>query len=204
MRINARPIAWFLTGALGVLVVSCAAGVIYFKAGAHGFSARARPTSVEKFAAREARSMAAPSDAKTKTNPVPNSQQVITEGMAHWADHCAVCHSNDGSGQTLMGQNMYPPAPDMRKRESQGLTDGELFYVIENGIRLSGMPAWGNGSKESEDASWKLVRFIRRLPDLPPEDVERMEKLNPKSPDELREEQEEDQFLSGQPSKGTH
>jgi hypothetical protein len=53
---------------------------------------------------------------------------------------------------------MYPPAPDMRKERTQRMTDGELFYIIENGIRLSGMPAWG-GSEPAGQDSWKLVHF---------------------------------------------
>lgn len=195
-----RPVVWLLVGAIVSPVLLCVAGMAYLEAGVDGFSARARPSPIETFAARRARSIAMPSDAKTKVNPVPNSEGVIAEGMAHWADHCAVCHANDGSGQIQIGQNMYPPSPDMRKRATQSLTDGELFYVIENGIRLSGMPAWGNGSQKDQNASWKLVRFIRRLPDLAPEEIQKMEKLNPKSPDELREEQQEDQFLKGQPS----
>ncbi len=121
-------------------------------------------------------------------------------GRKNKADHCATCHANDGSGQTEMAKNMYPPAPDMRKHETQGMTDGELFYVIENGIRLSGMPAWGTGSHEDQESSWKLVRFIRHLPNLPPEEISKMEKLNPKTSDELEEEQQEEQFLKGQPS----
>jgi hypothetical protein len=133
--------------------------------------------------------MAMPADAKNKQNPVPNSPQVIAEGKAHWADHCATCHANNGSGQTEMGKNMYPPSPDMRKQETQQMTNGELFYVIENGVRLSGMPAWGTGAHEDQESSCKLVRFIRHLPDLSQEEISEMEKLNPKSPDELQEEQ---------------
>jgi hypothetical protein len=144
--------------------------------------------------------MAMPADAKNKQNPVPNSPQVIAEGKAHWADHCATCHANNGSGQTEMGKNMYPPSPDMRKQETQQMTNGELFYVIENGVRLSGMPAWGTGAHEDQESSCKLVRFIRHLPDLSQEEISEMEKLNPKSPDELQEEQQEEQFLKGQPS----
>ena len=195
-----RPVLWFLLGALAFPLVICLAGMGYLKTGSHGFSARATPMSVEKFAAVQARLMAMPSDAKNKKNPVPNSQQVIAEGRAHWADHCAVCHANNGSGQTEMGQNLYPPAPDMRKKETQEMTDGELFYVIENGVRLSGMPAWGSDSDHDKTASWNLVRFIRHLPNLTPEEISEMEKLNPKTPDELQEEQEEQQFLKGQPS----
>lgn len=76
--------------------------------------------------------------------------------------------------------------------------DGELFYTIENGIRLSGMPAWGGGTEHGEEDSWKLVHFIRHLPSLSASEVKEMEKLNPKSPDELEEEKQEQQFLNGQ------
>jgi mono/diheme cytochrome c family protein len=195
-----RPILWFVLGAIAFPVVIGLAGLVYLKTGSHGFSARDKPMGIEKFAAVQARLMAMPSDAKNKQNPVPKSAEVIAEGRAHWADHCATCHANNGSGETEMGKNMYPPAPDMRKGETQERTDGELFYVIENGVRLSGMPAWGTGSHEDQESSWKLVRFIRHLPNISPEEISEMEKLNPKSPEEFQEEQEELQFLKGQPS----
>jgi mono/diheme cytochrome c family protein len=195
-----RLILWFVLGAIAFPVVIGLAGLVYLKTGSHGFSAHDKPMGIEKFAAVQARLMAMPSDAKNKQNPVPKSAEVIAEGRAHWADHCATCHANNGSGETEMGKNMYPPAPDMRQGDTQELTDGELFYVIENGVRLSGMPAWGTGSREDQESSWKLVRFIRHLPNISPEEISEMEKLNPKSPEEFQEEQEEQQFLKGQPS----
>jgi hypothetical protein len=73
----------------------------------------------------------------------------------------------------------------MRKYATQNLSDGELFYIIQNGIRLTGMPAWGGSDHDAED-SWKLVRFIRHLPDLTIEERKQMEKLNPRSPEEQR------------------
>ena len=78
--------------------------------------------------------------------------------------------------------------------------DGELFYVIENGVRLTAMPAWGGGSAHDEQESWKLVHFIRHLPQLTDEEKAEMKKLNPKSSAELREEQEEEDFLKGEDS----
>ncbi len=99
-----------------------------------------------------------------------------------------------------MGAKTYPPAPDMRLPETQQMTDGELFYIIQNGIRFSAMPAWSSGSASpSHDAedSWKLVRFIRHLPNMTAEEKHQMEGMNPKTPDELREEQEEEEFLKG-------
>ena len=96
-----------------------------------------------------------------------------------------------------MGKHMYPPVPDMRQAETQKLTDGELFYIIQNGIRLTGMPSWGSGTGSDEQDSWKLVRFIRHLPELTAEEEQEMREMNPKSPDELKEEQEEKEFLNG-------
>ena len=74
----------------------------------------------------------------------------------------------------------------MRATNTQSLTDGELFSIIEHGIRLTGMPAWGNGTPEGERDSWGLVHFVRRLPKLTPEEIERMESLNPKTPAQFK------------------
>ena len=135
---------------------------------------------------------------RTAVNPVPATESVLSGAMEHYADHCATCHGNDGSGRTSIGQSLYPKAPDMRATPTQSLTDGELFSIIEHGIRLTGMPGWGNGSPEGERDSWSLVHFIRRLPKLSPEELERMEDMNPKSSEEWRQDEEERRFLSGQ------
>jgi hypothetical protein len=90
----------------------------------------------------------------------------------------------------------------LRQAETQQLTDGELFYIIENGVRLTGMPGWGDGSEESKRASWHLVTFIRHLPNLTPEEKLEMERLNPKSAEDWRELQEDEEFLQGkQPAR---
>lgn len=198
MGTSTRNLIWFSAGAIAVVVAVWLGGLVFLKTRANGFSARAEPSLLETFAAQSARSMALPAGARERANPVANSKEVIEEAKAHWADHCATCHANDGSGQVEMGRQMYPPAPDMRKERTQKMTDGELFYTIENGIRLSGMPAWG-GTDHGEEDSWKLVHFIHRLPSLSASEVKEMEKLNPKSPGDLQEEKQEQQFLEGQP-----
>ena len=162
-----------------------------------GIGARAEPGRFETAVAKRLRAMAIPGAARNLENPVPSGAEAIEDGLAHFADHCASCHANDGSGQTDIGRNLYPKAPDMRAADTQNLSDGELFYIIENGVKLTGMPAWGTGTREGETESWKLVHFIRRLPQLTREDIARMEALNPKSPDEWRQEQEERRFLEG-------
>ena len=155
---------------------------------------------MERWVAQKARALALPADAKSRMNPIGNSPDALATARAHWADHCFSCHSNDGSGDTALGKHLYPPAPDMRLPATQQLTDGELFYIIQNGIRLTGMPAWGSGSSKDDEDSWKLVHFIRHLPEMTVEEKKAMEKMNPKSPDELREEEEEERFLRGEDS----
>jgi mono/diheme cytochrome c family protein len=163
-----------------------------------GFSARAQPNALEAHIARRVRRLAIPRIAREAKNPVPGTPEILAEARAHFADHCAICHANDGSGNTEIGQNLYPPAPDMRKAESQMLSDGELFYFIHNGIRFTGMPAWGPEDPAQDQDSWKLVHFIRHLLRLSKEEIQEMKALNPKSRHELEEEEEVQGFLRGE------
>ena len=96
-----------------------------------------------------------------------------------------------------MGQALYPKVPDMRLPATQNLSDGELFYIIEHGVRLTGMPAWGTGTPEGEQASWRLVHFIRHLPQITPEEIAQMESMNPRSPEDIRQDIEAERFLQG-------
>ncbi len=183
--------------ALGLLVAA-AVSILH-----DGLSARAKPSALEAAIVRSAKKMATPAVAYSATNPIADSSEVQREARLHFADHCATCHGNDGGGDTMIGGGMYPKPPDLRAAETQKLSDGEIFWIIENGVRLTGMPAFG-GSADAHggaDASWKLVRFIRHLPSLTPEERLEMEKYNPKGPDDRKEEQEENDFLNGAPAK---
>jgi mono/diheme cytochrome c family protein len=160
-----------------------------------GFSALDEPSGLEAFVARAIRHWAVPSDLRNEKNPVPLTPAVLAEARAHFADHCAGCHGNDGKGGGL-GRQMYPKAPDMTSERTQSLSDGELFSIIENGVRLTGMPGFGGGTAESAYGSWTLVHFIRHLPKLTQEEIAAMEKLNSKTPAEWQQMQEEEAFLA--------
>ena len=183
--------------ALLVAVAAVAGAILLSYILTAGLSAREQPGYLEEFAARRVRTMAIARRARSLQNPVEYSGEVIAGGRAHFADHCAICHANDGSGDTAMGRGMWPKVPDMRLPATQDLSDGELFWIIENGIRFTGMPGWGTGTKEDEEASWHLVHFVRRLPKLTPPELEEMEALNPKSPEEWQQMQEAREFLEG-------
>jgi mono/diheme cytochrome c family protein len=181
---------------LVIVIVLVGAGIVAYAA-ATGLSSRAQPGAIETRVARAVRSWAIPRSARDRPNPVPASADAVEDGLAHFADHCATCHANDGSGNSEIGRGLYPRPPDMRTAVTQQLTDGELFYIIENGVRFTGMPAFGTGRAEDEDASWRLVRFIRHLPQLTPAEVDRMQSLNPQSPEAIREQIKEEEFLNG-------
>jgi mono/diheme cytochrome c family protein len=186
-----------LLALLAIAILAAAYGVVLIR---RGFSAKEQPSRLETAVARTVRNMAIPASAKYENNPFTATPENLTEAREHFADHCARCHANDGSGHTEIGQNLYPKAPDMRSPRTQNLTDGEIYYIINNGVRLTGMPAWGD-SHQAED-SWKLVLFVRHLPELTSEEEKDMERFNPKSEVERAEQLEEEQFLSGGTAAG--
>ena len=177
--------------------VAALSALLLIRTTRHGVSALDEPTRIEHVLARAMRHYATPSDLRERKNPVPLTQEALAEGRAHFADHCAPCHGNDGKGQTAMGPKFYPRVPDMTLDETQSQSDGAIFATIENGVRLTGMPGWGDGTAESAYGSWTLVHFIRHLPKIREEELSEMERLNPKTLAEWEALREEEAFLAG-------
>ena len=163
-----------------------------------GLSARAAPTKLERTMARQARRLAIPANARLTQNPLLDSPDDLRDARLHFADHCAICHDNDGGGKTMIGAGLYPKPPDLRLPETQNLADGELFWIIENGVRFTGMPSFSNGGEHGGTLdSWRLVHFIRHLPHLTAAERIEMERYNPKGPEDRAEEQQENEILNG-------
>ena len=189
-----------------VVLVAALGGIAVYSVVSRGLSTHDEPSRVEAMLAGAMRRWATTELVRSRSNPVEPTEAVLEQATAHYADHCATCHANNGSGETTIGRSLYPRVPDMRIEKTQSLSDGELFSIIEHGIRMTGMPGWGNGTPEGERESWGLVHFVRRLPQLTDEDIERMEALNPKSPAQAKEEEDARRFLEGatiQPTDGS-
>ncbi|HMU56248.1 MAG TPA: c-type cytochrome [Nitrospira sp.] len=192
---------------IGVVIAICLValglvGWVGYQLFTTGFSAKTEPYRLEVLMARQIRYLAIPLAQRNAPNPVPLTPAVLKDARAHFADHCAICHANDGSGRTPIGKNVYPKAPDLREADTQSMSDGELFWTIHNGIRFTAMPAWGEGEAEEDLDSWKLVHFIRHLPKITREELEEMKALNPKTKHELEEEAAFDKFLEGDDTDG--
>jgi mono/diheme cytochrome c family protein len=188
-----------------VLIAIVTAGIYVLS---RGFSAKDEPSAIEAFIARRLRLLAIPRHAHELPNPIKGNPDVLARATEHFADHCASCHGNDGKGGTLIGRGLYPKPPDMSQAATQQLTDGELYYIIENGVRFTGMPGFAEQTGNDQDLeSWDLVHFIRHLPSMTDEEIAQMKKMNPKSPAELAREESIHKFLQGddsQPPESSH
>jgi predicted CXXCH cytochrome family protein len=126
-----------------------------------GFRASGTPSAFETGVARSVRDFAIPAKERRRTNPDAGDWVAIRQGREDFLARCAVCHGTDAHGRTPIGANLYPRVPDLHLEPTQNLTDGEIHYIIENGIQLTGMPAMAGAHRESAAESWKLVAYIR-------------------------------------------
>jgi predicted CXXCH cytochrome family protein len=138
-----------------------------------GFSAQSEPSGFEKTVARKIRNLAIPRRDRRRKNPWKATPENLKDARDNFIARCAICHGSDGRGLTQIGRGLYPRVPDLLSPQTQGLTDGEIHYIIANGVQLTGMPAWSAAHQktnhqepnhqETNDDSWKLVLFIRDL-----------------------------------------
>ena len=157
----------FLLAILAVAAVAAICGAVLIH---RGFRATTEPSALEKVVARTARDWAIPGRARNEKNPLKLTSETLREGRDEFLARCASCHGHDGSGLTDMGRSLYPRTPDLRSNQTQNLSDGEIHYIIANGVQLTGMPAWSNPHQERNVNAWNLVLFIRSLHPLTPEE----------------------------------
>ena len=94
-------------------------------------------------------------------SPPSNLQESIAEGDKLYATDCSMCHGSDGHTPSDFGRWMYPRASDLTSPLVQRYSNRELFWIVKNGIRLSGMPAFGR--VESDEHIWNLVNYLRTM-----------------------------------------
>ena len=126
-------------------------------------SALPEPGRVETALATRAKHYLVHRSSREGIPPAPADRQASTrEGERLFGTECGACHGNSGHNPTDAGRWMYPRAADLTSRESQSYSDRELFWIIKNGLRLSGMPAFGK--VEPDEHIWDLVLYVRALP----------------------------------------
>jgi mono/diheme cytochrome c family protein len=153
MRIVRIVAATFLGVLLAIIVLS------YAFLTSEGLSARKKPSNSEYAIANFAMGLSIPAEAKKQKNPLIADARVLAEAREHYKEHCAVCHAEDGSGKTPLASGLSPEVPDLHAAHIQKLTDGEMFYIIRNGVRFTGMPGWDL----DDNHNWSLVSLIRQF-----------------------------------------
>jgi mono/diheme cytochrome c family protein len=148
-------------------------------------TAHEKPSTVETALANVAKDIVIPIETGHLKNPLSNNQQVVSQGQQIYLQSCAICHGADGHGQTTLGQGMYPPAMDLTSPHVQHWDDPQMFWIIQNGVRLTGMASWK--AAISPDDTWKLVIFIHHLPELDSAEAENAKMQEPpaKTPAQL-------------------
>jgi mono/diheme cytochrome c family protein len=158
----------FMAGVIaGLLLLGLAAAVVVLS-GLFNVSAIAPPSAIEKRLAEVALDRSVARRAPKGPNPFAASTGGLQGGIAHYKEMCVFCHGAPGVDASEAGEGLNPPAPDLTLAKVQKRTDGELFWILQNGIRMTGMPAFGPTHKDEE--LWKTVAFLRHLPKLTPEE----------------------------------
>ncbi|HTF64362.1 MAG TPA: c-type cytochrome [Edaphobacter sp.] len=143
------------------LLVLVAVGAVSIKV--RGFRASSEPSPFESTVARALRNFSIPSAEASKNNPYVHDSVYVQQGRDIFLSQCATCHGVDGKATTPIGTGAYPRVPNLRGPATQKLSDGEIHYIIENGVQMTGMPAMPGLRSPSKNDSWALVSYIRSL-----------------------------------------
>ena len=133
-------------------------------AGLVDFSASTSPSPLEERAAQFALNRSIARHAPGQKNPLADSSEAVTAGLVLFRAHCVTCHGAPGVDPTEEGASLNPPAPGLTLPRVQARPDGQLYWIVSRGIRMTGMPAFGPSRSEQE--IWQLVAALRRLPQL--------------------------------------
>ena len=153
----------FFFGFVTAIVVTIIALLTVVWAGLFNVAATQHYTILERFLTfAAARSIARHAD--TRLNPYAEEPQALAAGLQAYTDMCLMCHGAPGIEPSEFARHLSPQPPEMTSAAIQALTDGELFWIIANGIMATGMPAFGPTHREED--LWQLVTFVRHLPQL--------------------------------------
>jgi mono/diheme cytochrome c family protein len=158
----------FLAGFLTCLILLALGAAAVAFTGSFDVSASRPPGVLEKRVAGFALDHSVARRAPKGDNPQGKDPEALRTGMAHYKEMCVFCHGAPGVDASEAGEGLNPPAPDLTGNKTQKRSDGELFWILQNGIRMTGMPAFGGTHKDEE--LWKLVAFLRHLPALSPDE----------------------------------
>jgi mono/diheme cytochrome c family protein len=153
----------FVAGILVTVLVP----ILVLATGAINMGADVKPGLIERTLAPWGRDRSMDKRSPTEKDPYAGNPAAIAVGFDHYRENCVMCHGAPGVAGAELSKGINPPAPSLGNGEN-GTPDGRLFWVIKHGIRMTAMPAFG--PTHTDEEIWKIVAFIRHLPDLTKEE----------------------------------
>jgi mono/diheme cytochrome c family protein len=160
-----EPMKGFLAGVILTVLIIIVGGWVVAKKGYVNFEADQAPSSLERHFAMAAVDASTERRAPERKNPAPASEDNIVAGAQLFLNHCAGCHGVPTNADSQFGRSFYPPVPAFFT-DAPDMPDNQNFYIIQHGIRWTGMPAWGKSLTEPQ--IWQVVTFLSNIEKLPP------------------------------------
>ena len=158
----------FIAGVATAVVVAIVGAYVLLQSGLIPANADAQPSSLETWLAGTSLTATLRREAPTESNPVALSDQHLIEGVKLYARHCAFCHGSAAGDATAspLAKGMYPRPPQLASDGVEDDPEGETYWKIKHGIRLTGMPSWSGALNDRE--IWTLALFLKNMDKLPP------------------------------------
>lgn len=156
----------FFSGLIVGVLLTVGIPMVAIYTGSINMGASQEPNRVEKVVGTMAWENCMRTHASDAKNPYANDAKALQVGMAHYQENCMVCHAAPGIESSEIAKGMNPPPPVLD--DIDDMTDGHLFWLVKNGIRMTGMPAFG--PTHSDEEIWKTIAFVRHLTKLTPEE----------------------------------
>lgn len=161
-----------LIGLVLGIVLTVGLPLLFLGLGMFDVSARRGPGFIERNLAHMTVDACVEKRAPETSNPLGQDPAVLREGLEHYESSCVLCHAAPGLQPSEFARGLSPSAPMLDSRGTQASSDGELFWTVKNGIRMSGMPAFGPTHQDEE--IWEMVAFVRHLPSITPDEKEHL------------------------------
>ena len=154
----------FILGIIFTLIVIAIAGLWVAKTGRVSFEADQEASHLERSLAMGAVDAATDRRAPDVKNPLAPTEENIVSGAHIYFDHCAGCHGVPSNPDSQFGRSFNPPVPAFFK-DTPDMPENQNFYIVQHGIRWTGMPAWKNMLNETQ--IWQVVTFMSNIEKLP-------------------------------------
>ena len=159
-------IRYIALGAVGIVAAGCVAGYCAVLLGLIPANADARPSALERWAAGTSLRATVARDAPKEPDPLVLSDENLTAGVKLYAENCMVCHGASDGAASNVATGLYQHAPQLAKHGVEDDPEGETYWKIDHGVRLTGMPSFGKSL--TKDQIWQLAMFLKHMDSLPP------------------------------------